>query len=85
MTPALMQVVSLSGAVLVLLGFGGQQYAGLKADGLPYGLLNLAGSLLLASSALSPLNAGVLLMETAWALMSLNVVVRAVRGARRAR
>jgi hypothetical protein len=79
MTSLPMQVLSLLGAVLVLIGFGGQQFAGLKSDGLTYGLLNLIGSGLLASSAVVPLNAGVLLLEGAWALLSLNVVVRALR------
>jgi hypothetical protein len=78
MTSLPMQILSLLGAVLVLIGFGGQQFAGLKSDGLTYGLLNLIGSGLLASSAVVPLNAGVLLLEGAWALLSLNVVVRAL-------
>jgi hypothetical protein len=79
MPSMLMQILSLVGAALVLVGFGGQQFAGLKSEGLVYGLLNLVGSALLASSAVVPLNAGVLLLETAWALLSLNVVVRALR------
>jgi hypothetical protein len=79
MPSLLMQVLSLVGAVLVLVGFGGQQFASLKSDGLAYGVLNLVGSGLLASSAVVPLNAGVLLLETAWVLLSLNVVVRALR------
>jgi hypothetical protein len=79
MPSMLMQILSLVGAALVLVGFGGQQFAGLKSEGLAYGLLNLVGSALLASSAVVPLNAGVLLMETAWVLLSLNVVVRALR------
>jgi hypothetical protein len=79
MPSMLMQILSLVGAALVLVGFGGQQFAGLKSEGLAYGLLNLVGSALLASSAVVPLNAGVLLLETAWVLLSLNVVVRALR------
>jgi hypothetical protein len=79
MPSMLMQILSLVGAALVLVGFGGQQFAGLKSEGLAYGLFNLVGSALLASSAVVPLNAGVLLLETAWVLLSLNVVVRALR------
>jgi hypothetical protein len=83
MTPVLMQILSLTGAILVLIGFGGQQYAGMKSDGMTYGLLNFVGSLLLASSAIAPLNAGVLVLEGTWALISLNVMIRSTRGRRR--
>ncbi len=79
MNPILTQILSLTGATLVLLGFGGQQFAGLKADHLAYGLLNLVGSALLAVTAVIPLNAGVLVLESVWALMSLNIVVKALR------
>jgi hypothetical protein len=41
--------------------------------------LNLVGSALLAASAVIPLNAGVLVLEAAWAVMSLGIVVRALR------
>ncbi len=79
MSQTLLQVLSLTGAVLVLIGFGGQQFAGMKPDGLVYGLLNFVGSILLASTAFAPLNAGVLLLESVWALISLNVIVKAAR------
>jgi hypothetical protein len=83
MTPVLMQILSLTGAILVLIGFGGQQYAGMKSDGMTYGLLNFVGSLLLASSAIAPLNAGVLVLEGTWALISLNVMIRSTRAVHR--
>ncbi len=75
----LMQVISLIGAGLVLLAFGGQQFAGMDPEGLTYGVLNLVGSLLLAASAISPTNAGVLVLETTWALISLSVILKALR------
>jgi hypothetical protein len=79
------QVVSLLGAFLVLAGYGGQQYGGLRGDGLSYGLLNLVGSAMLAGSAIVPLNGGVLLLESAWALISLGIVYKALtRGRNRA-
>ncbi len=84
MTASAMQVISLLGAALVLIGFGGQQFAGMKSDGLTYGLLNVFGSLLLASTAIAPLNAGVLVLEGVWAIISLSVVVKAVRKRSRA-
>ena len=79
MSPAWIQAGSLLGALLILIGYAGQQYAGLRSDGLAYGLLNLIGSALLALSAIDPLNAGVVILETAWAVISLAIVVRALR------
>ena len=75
----LIQATSLAGAVLVLVGYGGQQYAGLRSDGWVYGLLNFGGSALLAVSAFRPLNVGVLLLEGVWAAISLGIMVKAVR------
>ncbi len=79
MNVSLAQVLSLTGAVLILFGYGGHQYAGMRSDTVRYGLLNLVGSLLLAVTAIQPLNAGVLLVESVWAVLSLGVVVRALR------
>jgi hypothetical protein len=62
-----------------LIGYAGSQYAGLRGDGLAYGLLNLVGSALLALSAIEPLNAGVVALESIWAVISLGIVVRVVR------
>lgn len=72
------QLGSLVGAVLVLAAYGGQQLAGLRAEDLAYGVLNLVGSLLLAGSAIAPLNPGVLLLESTWALFSAGIVYRAL-------
>ena len=66
------QLFSIVGAILVLSAFAASQYAGMRTDGLTYGLLNLTGSTLLAASALTPPNAGVLLVEGSWALLSLG-------------
>ncbi len=74
MSADLAQSLSLAGALLVLLGYGGNQYAGLRSDG----LLNLVGSTLLALPAFKPLNLGVLVLESAWALISLGIIVRAL-------
>jgi hypothetical protein len=79
MDPIVVHVVSLVGAVLVLAGYAGQQYAGLRSDGALYAVLNLAGSAMLAATALRPLNPGVLLLETVWALISLGILLRAGR------
>jgi hypothetical protein len=66
------------GAFVVLAAYGASQYAGMKSDGVTYGLLNLIGSFLLALTAIVPLNPGVLIVEGAWALLSLGVTLRAL-------
>jgi hypothetical protein len=73
----LLQLLSVLGAGLVLAAFGASQYGSLRSDGISYGLLNLVGSALLALSAVQPLNAGVLVVEAAWSVLSLGIVVRA--------
>lgn len=82
MSPLLYQSLSLAGAVLVLIAYAGQQFFGMRPASLTYGLLNLAGSVLIAATALAPLNAGVLLLESAWAAISLGAVVRCMRSRR---
>lgn len=79
MVTTLIQFFSIVGALLVLSAFGASQYASMRTDGISYGLLNLSGSTLLAISALTPPNPGVLLVEGAWALISLGVTVRALQ------
>ena len=77
MTNLIVQCLSLFGAVLVLVAFAGTQTGRMDPRRLPSGLLNLTGSALLFASAISPPNAGVLVLEGAWALISLASVVRA--------
>jgi hypothetical protein len=84
MSAAWVQAGSLLGALLILIGYAGSQYAGLCTDGLAYGLLNLVGSALLALSALAPLNVGVVILEAIWAAISLGIVVRALGSGRAA-
>lgn len=84
MSSTMTQVLSLVGAVLILVGYAGHQYAGLRSNGATYALLNTVGSVLLAVTALRPLNMGVLLMETVWAGVSLAILVRLWRARGRA-
>lgn len=77
MSTTLFQALSVLGAFLVLAAYAASQYGGMRSDGLSYGLLNLIGSSFLASSAFAPFNAGVLIVELSWALISLGITVRA--------
>jgi hypothetical protein len=77
MSPMILQGLSMTGAVLVLFAYAASQYAGLRGDGITYGLLNVVGSAMLALSAFAPLNAGVFTVEAAWSLLSLGVTLRA--------
>lgn len=74
-----MQVVSLFGAFVILVAYGGSQLGRLDPRGRLSGVLNLVGSVLLAASAIRPLNAGVLVLESAWAVISLGTLVALAR------
>jgi hypothetical protein len=73
---SLLQVLSVLGAFLVLAAYAASQYGGMRSDGVSYGLLNLLGSTFLACSAFAPVNAGVLIVELSWALLSLGIILR---------
>ena len=70
------QVVSLVGASLILLAYGLNQRGRLTPDQVSYGLMNLIGSLLLLWVAVVDRQAGFVVVEAAWAAMSLIPLVR---------
>jgi hypothetical protein len=72
------QAISLFGAVAILLAFALSQIGVWRPSGIPYILLNFIGSALLAMVALRQGQAGFLLLEGAWALISLASLVRIV-------
>ena len=73
------QVVSLSGAVLVLIGYTGLQRGWMARDDRSFNALNLVGSLLLAWIAIADRRWGFILLEVAWALLSLPPLLRRSR------
>ena len=76
------QVLQLFGAVLVLVAYAAAQVRLLHPRSSAYGLLNLAGSAILAWLALDSRQWGFLLLEGAWALISLWAVLARLRASR---
>ena len=69
------QIVSVLGSLLVLLAYVANQFGWLRATGLGYAFANIAGSGILAVIAALEEQWGFLLLEGAWASVSLVAVV----------
>jgi len=70
------QVVSLSGAVLVLIGYAALQRGLLQREDRWFNLLNFVGSALLAWIAILDRRWGFILLEVVWAVLSIPPLVR---------
>ena len=76
----MIQLVSLAGALLILLPFAAVQLSRLSNRSLPYQLLNLVGSSALTAVAIIDRQDGFILLEGVWALVSLYGLMSVFRG-----
>ena len=74
------QVVSTTGAVLVLIAYAALQLKRLRVDSVTYQLLNFLGGTMLAITAIVTRQVGFILMEGSWALISAMGLVKVLRG-----
>lgn len=79
-THLVLQLVQVAGALLLLTAFALSQARRLAQTSLPYLLLNVAGSAILAVLAGLDRQWGFLLLEGSWALVSLLSLGRLARG-----
>ncbi len=78
----MLQILSVFGALAILGAFAAQQFHWLDASTLPYQFLNLVGSGILAVVAVVEGQYGFILLESAWALVSLWGIITVWRKAR---
>ncbi len=70
------QIVSFAGALLILVAYTGQQMNWMNARKPAYNMLNALGSAILAYIAFRPFQIGFVLLEVAWALISVYALIR---------
>jgi uncharacterized membrane protein len=73
------QIISLVGAVFILIAYFSLHMHWLDSNGATYNLLNAIGGVMLAYVALHPFSAGFLVMETTWTLISLYALSKVYR------
>ena len=77
----LMQVISILGALLVLTAYGGHQIERLRYDTYTYQVLNLIGGAALLVAAITTRQAGLIIMEGAWTVISAGGLMKVMRKA----
>ena len=78
----MLQAISILGALAVLAAFAANQFGWIKPSQLSYALANFAGSGILTAVAIIDWQIGLVLLQGAWALVSLVGIVTILRAAR---
>ena len=78
----LYQSLSLIGAALILAGFALLQLEKVRREDVSFSLMNFVGSSLLTVVAIEDRRLGFIILEGAWALLSLIPLAQRARGAR---
>jgi hypothetical protein len=77
----LRQAASFIGAMLILVGYSGQQFGWMNPRKAAYNVLNGVGSAILAYIAFHPFQVGFVILEVTWTLISVYALVRGMRQA----
>ena len=80
-TSTVWQAASFAGAVLILFAYVGHQMGWMNSRKPSYNILNAIGSGILAYVAFHPFQIGFVLLESAWALISLYALLRKSKAA----
>jgi hypothetical protein len=75
----LYQVISMIGALLILVAYAGSQAGRIDRRSTSYNALNLVGSALLAWVAIVNRQAGFIVLESLWALLSIQPLLASMR------
>ena len=76
----MIQVISILGALAILIAYAANQFGWTDASNLRYQLANLLGSGILTVVAVIEVQLGFILLEGTWALISLWGIVQILRG-----
>ncbi len=77
----LRQSISFLGAMLILVGYAGQQFGWMNPRKATYNILNGVGSAILAYIAFRPFQIGFVLLEVTWTLISIYALIRGSKAA----
>jgi drug/metabolite transporter (DMT)-like permease len=72
------QLISLAGALMILGAYAAQQFQKLNSDSVLYLILNLVGAAILAVIAIRLRQLGLTVVESAWSLVSLVMLLRKI-------
>jgi hypothetical protein len=75
----LMQAISIAGAIMVLTAYTAHQLRRMRSETYTYQVLNLVGGAMLVWAAITTRQAGLILMEGAWTVVSAYGLWRLVR------